>query len=101
MVNVGAIQLWCSLQGRLPDWIKLPSSVAIPFGAAEAAIKASPNRDSIEAAIAALHEAEPGDAHAFAERLKHVQQLVREVDAPQGMQGELQDAFCTQGVSVD
>jgi alpha-glucan,water dikinase len=45
------------MRGKLPDVIKLPASVTVPFGSFEQALSAKANRDvkqRLEAAVAAI-----------------------------------------------
>lgn len=48
-------------QGKLPGWIGLPKSAALPFGSFEAALDASPDKDAVRRKIAAA-DADPSAA---------------------------------------
>ena len=47
------MQLVFDPQGKLPGWIRLPKSAALPFGSFEAALDAAPDGDAARRVIAA------------------------------------------------
>ena len=57
----------CFAQGKLPGWIRLPGSVALPFGSFEAALKAAPDGDAVQRLILAA-DADPSEANLAAVR---------------------------------
>jgi alpha-glucan,water dikinase len=77
------------LRGRLPDWIHLPASVALPFGAFERALQEEGNREmrrEYEALVAAA-EQDP------AEVLARVRELVRGMAPPRELRESLLEAW--------
>ena len=54
-------------QGKLPGWIRLPKSAALPFGSFEAALDASPDGDAARRKIVAA-DADPSAANLAAVR---------------------------------
>ena len=76
------------LRGRLPDWIGLPASVALPFGALEKALGDDANRElrgKVEALIASA-EADPAAV------LPGVRALLLEMAEPAGLRESLAEA---------
>lgn len=60
------------LRGKLPDWINLPPSVTVPFGAFEEALGNKANsglRKQLEAAVAAIPESHAEEALAACREL--------------------------------
>jgi hypothetical protein len=67
------------MRGKLPDTIKLPASVTVPFGAFEEALNQKENRDikkQLEAAVKAIP-----DSHAE-DKLQACRDLVMQVLSP-------------------
>lgn len=83
-------------QGQLPGWVKLPASVAIPFGAFEAALQDETNADvSVDFVKLAGFGGAPQEDMS---NLDAVRNAVRRLRAPQGFREALQDAFTEEGV---
>lgn len=60
------------MRGKLPDWINLPPSVTVPFGAFEEALGSKANaglRKQLEAAVAAIPDSHAEDALAACREL--------------------------------
>jgi alpha-glucan,water dikinase len=77
------------LRGRLPDWIHLPASLALPFGAGEAALADAANRGlrgRYESLVASA-EQDPAGV------LPRVRALLQELAPPSGLQPALQEAW--------
>ena len=81
-------QCFCHVQGRLPAWIKLPCSAALPFGAFEAVLSLPQNS---QAAAAVQHAArEQSTSH---HQLVSVRAAIQELQAPAELQDQVQAAF--------
>src|SRR5262249_40240134 len=77
------------LRGRLPDWIRLPTSLALPFGACEAALADGANRDlrgRLDALLATAEQEPP-------RMLPRGGQLLQELAPPAGLQQALLEAW--------
>ena len=82
-------------QGQLPDWVKLPASVAIPFGAFEAALQDEMNADvSVDFVKLAGFG---GAAQEDLSNLEALRNAVRRLRPPQGFKEKLQGAFAEEG----
>jgi alpha-glucan,water dikinase len=82
------------LRGRLPDWIQLPTSLALPFGSFEKALGQEANaglRRESEALIAAA-EQKPAEA------LARLRGLIQEMALPEELKRSLQDAWQRSGL---
>ncbi|KAK9830544.1 hypothetical protein WJX72_012386 [[Myrmecia] bisecta] len=81
------------LQGKLPAWIHLPPSVAIPFGTFEAVLE-----DGANTAVAEqLRRLTSSDAGSV-DQLSACRAAVRKLHAPQALQAGLEAAFAEQGL---
>jgi alpha-glucan,water dikinase len=82
------------LRGRLPGWVRLPASVALPFGAFERALEDEGNRELRRdyAALVAAVERDP------AEVLPRVRALLLELAAPAGLREALLEAWRRAGL---
>ncbi|CAI5459203.1 unnamed protein product [Closterium sp. Yama58-4] len=77
------------LQGKLPSWIHLPTSVALPFGSFESAL-ADPINQSVAAEIKALSaDLERGDVS----MLPNIRRAVLGLKAPPQLVSDLKDAM--------
>ena len=56
-----------SVQGKLPGWIRLPKSAALPFGSFEAAVEAAPGGDELQRHMS-VADADPSGANLAAVR---------------------------------
>jgi alpha-glucan,water dikinase len=77
------------LRGRLPDWIRLPASLALPFGACEATLADDANRElrgRYEALVASAEQDLAGV-------LPRVRALLQELAPPAGLQRALLEAW--------
>jgi alpha-glucan,water dikinase len=77
------------LRARLPDWIHLPTSLALPFGACEQALADAANRDrchQYDALVAAI-EGNPSEV------LPRVRNLLGELAPPAGLEQALREAW--------
>ncbi|CAL8469831.1 g9373 [Coccomyxa elongata] len=85
------------LRGQLPGWVKLPASVAIPFGAFEAALQDETNADvSVDFVKLAGFGGAPQEDLS---NLDAVRNAVRRLRAPQGFREKLQHAFTEEGIA--
>ncbi|KAL3680910.1 hypothetical protein R1sor_023866 [Riccia sorocarpa] len=73
------------LRGKLPSWIKLPTSVALPFGSFEKVLAESFNQDVAKDIAALTKEIDAGDFH----KLKDVRETVLSLKAPPKLVEEL------------
>jgi alpha-glucan,water dikinase len=83
------------LRGRLPDWIHLPASLALPFGAFEKALEDPANRELRGRYTALLATAEQNPT----EVLPRVRALLQEMAAPAPLQTSLQAAWQRAGLA--
>lgn len=82
-------------KGQLPAWVKLPASVAIPFGAFEAALQDEMNADvSVDFVKLAGFG---GAAQKDLSNLDAVRDAVRRLRPPQGFKEQLRAAFAEEG----
>lgn len=76
------------LRGKLADWIHLPTSLALPFGACEKALSTGPQEPKREHAdLVAAAEKDPAEA------LPKLRALHEQMAPPAGLQEELQQAW--------
>ena len=80
------------LQNKLPDWVHLPASAAIPFGSFEAVLQDSRNA-AVAAEIQQLQEKLQPDGEAHTETLAAVRRAVLHLEAPPQLLPQLQKAF--------
>jgi len=86
------------LRGRLPDWVKLPASVVIPFGGFDAALKQPENAAGarqIQALLAELRGSQDPQAEA---KLAAIRQAVQALKPPQALLSALRVAFKAEGL---
>jgi alpha-glucan,water dikinase len=83
------------LRGRLPEWIRLPASVALPFGAFEKALEDESNRDVRRDCEALIRSAEqnPGEV------LPRVREKLLELAAPPALKDSLLRAWQQAGLA--
>ena len=81
--------------GRLPEWVKLPCSAALPFGAFEAVLGYSPN-SAVASAIQELAEKQTSSI----QELTEVQSQIKLLQAPQDLQQQVKAAFQKSGTVV-
>lgn len=82
------------LRGRLPDWIAVPSSIALPFGVCERTLEQPANRalrQEIDTLVAAAVQTP-------AESLARVRALVQQLTAPPELQAALLNAWQRAGL---
>jgi alpha-glucan, water dikinase len=84
-----------ALAGKLPDWIHLPSSMAIPFGVFERVLSLDINRDEARRYNQLLPKAEQANA----EHLASLRNLVQALHAPPELPEALRAAANTAGLS--
>jgi alpha-glucan, water dikinase len=77
------------LRGRLPDWIGLPASIALPFGVFEKVLTDGGNREVRREYEALLASAEKNPA----EVLARVRETVLKLAAPAGLREKVQEAW--------
>ena len=79
------------LQGRLPDWVKLPSSAAMPFGCFEAVLS-----DPKNAALAEQVQRLEDQKNSVEQELAQLRQSIKsQLQCPTELRQQLQEA-CTQ-----
>jgi alpha-glucan,water dikinase len=83
------------LQGRLPDWIHLPVSVALPFGAFKKALGNEANRKTRERyeELSAQVDEEP-------DRLQILRKTIMEMTAPDDLEVTFREVFEKAGLSL-
>jgi alpha-glucan, water dikinase len=84
-----------ALAGKLPDWIHLPSSMAIPFGVFEKVLSLDMNRDEARRYNQLLPKAEQANA----KHLAALRNLVQALHAPPELPEALRAAANTAGLS--
>jgi len=79
------------MQGKLPVWIKLPASVALPFGTFEEVLKDPVNQESCQAIEALLQkpagQQEGSSVRAAIMKLKPPPQLLEQIQAALDSEG--------------
>ena len=83
-----------ALRGKLPDWIGLPKSIAMPFGAFEEALKDEMNRGVREKCATLLMQTETD----FSRALSEVRAKLMEMKPPSGLQADLQAVWSRAGL---
>jgi alpha-glucan,water dikinase len=73
------------LRGKLPDWIHLPKSVAIPFGAFEKVLSLSVNKESARQYEKLLQQAESGQSEVLSELRKTALSLSAPAELPEDL----------------
>lgn len=82
----------CNLQGRLPPWVKLPCSAALPFGAFEAVLQ-QPENAAAAAAVQQLGD----EQQPLLQQLDQVRTALQDLQANAQLQDELTAAFQQSG----
>jgi alpha-glucan,water dikinase len=85
-----------SLKGRLPDWIKLPPSVALPFGVFERVLELGENREIATRCRELLRQADEGNL----ESLAPLRETVRTLAAPEELKTALTGTMAGAGLAV-
>ncbi len=80
------------MQGRLPAWVKLPCSAALPFGSFEAALQHPQNNPAAAAVHEMTNHADPSDGH-----LADLRSVIQGMQAPAEIQEQLRAAFQESG----
>ena len=89
------------LRGRLPDWVRLPASVAVPYGVAEEVLQGAGNEgaaEAVRAAVAALDSGAAGEAASSA--LASARAALATVALPPALREELAAAMAAAGIPV-
>lgn len=81
------------LRGRLPDWVRLPASVAVPFGVFEQVLSLNQNRAIAEAYHALAKTAAAGES----DTLKRLREQVLALESPPELPAALQAAMTRGG----
>ena len=84
-----------SLRGKLPEWISLPSSIALPFGSFEAAISSSINADIASQLQKSVKDARNGDTKA----LSTCRELIMGMEIPAEVQEDLAQTMKSNGIT--
>ena len=85
------------LRGRLPEWINLPPSCTMPFGAFEEVLKAPENREAATLLAAAVAKVTPSTA---VQKLAECRAAAMRVVVPTEVQEALKMAMAAAGVPV-
>ena len=83
------------LRGKLPDWINLPPSVALPFGVFEEVLGLDPNQNVAKRYQQLVQQAEGGDA----ETLAALREAVLSLAAPKELREALHAAMTIAGLT--
>jgi alpha-glucan, water dikinase len=83
------------LRSRLPDWIRLPASAALPFGVAERVLGLELNRDLAARYADGAREAAQGDSRSLAA----LRETVLALAAPEDLQQALREAMAAAGLA--
>lgn len=84
-----------NLRGKLPEWISLPSSIALPFGAFEAAMSSSINKNTAAALQEAIQNVNNGDIKALAV----CRDLIMKMEIPDEIQTDLEKKLKANGIA--
>ncbi|GBG63702.1 hypothetical protein CBR_g39013 [Chara braunii] len=82
------------LRGKLPSWIKLPNSVALPFGVFEKVLSDKINKDVAKEIEALSKELHAGDLS----KLKEIRKAVLGLKPPQELVTELREKMISSGM---
>ena len=82
------------LRNKLPDWINLPASVALPFGSFDAALES--NKEVADKLKAAVNAVNAGDLTG----LERARELIMDMEVPDIARKELKQAMSTSGIPV-
>lgn len=85
-----------ALRGKLPDWVRLPASVTLPFGCFEQVLEARENRDVRDRLLAAARRVPDGPAKHLAE----CREAVEELKVPREVRKALAAAMADAGIPV-
>ncbi|CAI0405832.1 unnamed protein product [Linum tenue] len=83
------------LRERVPSWIKIPNSVALPFGTFEAVLSENINKD-IASRVIGLHKSVSGGDLT---KLKVIQTAIQQMHAPLSLKNELASKMRTSRMS--
>jgi alpha-glucan,water dikinase len=86
-------QAW--LRGRLPDWIRLPASAALPFGVFEKVLDHEANRDVARRYRQMTQQL----GHGGTDSLPALRQTVMELSSPEELKGALRQAMAAAGLA--
>lgn len=84
--------------GRLPEWVHLPSSVAIPFGIFERVLGENENRDVAGRCEELIGRLGGGDGHGDEETLSRLRSTILELDAPGELAATLKKVMFAAGL---
>ncbi|KAK2659965.1 hypothetical protein Ddye_006498 [Dipteronia dyeriana] len=82
------------LRGRVPSWIKIPMSVAIPFGAFETVISEAVNKDIANKISHSYKLVQSGDLS----KLQAIKEAVLQMSAPSSLTYELKSKMRSSGI---
>lgn len=85
-----------NLRGKLPEWIALPSSIALPFGSFEAALESTINKDTATALQEAIGMVNKGDIKALA----LCRDIIMNMEMPEEITENLKETLKHNGISV-
>lgn len=84
-----------NIQGRLPTWVKLPCSAALPFGAFEAVLQ-QPENAATAAAVQKLVDVQQPSP----DQLEQLRSAVQDLHANAHLQDEVKAAFQQSGLHL-
>ncbi len=86
------------LQGRLPEWIHLPASVALPFGVCERTWEAPDNRTLLDEHRALLGRLSAAPAETLSDLLANLREQTTRLQPPPGLEPALRAAMSASGL---
>lgn len=85
-----------TLQGKVPEWIHLPQSIAIPFGIFEKSLSLEQNSETVERYNVLISEIENNPQ----ETLYSLRETVLKLEPPEGMLAEIEKVMKERGFKV-
>lgn len=86
------------MKGKLPDWILLPASVAIPFGIFEKVLAERENKDVARTCKELTGRLGGGDQHEEEEILDRLRKTILALKAPDGLTNRLKEVMTAAGL---
>ncbi len=88
------------LRGKLPEWISLPTSMAVPFGVFEEVLARQENRDFADKITEFLQMLEKEkNTHKTGERLALIRETILGIKAPSELAGSVYSVMDASGIS--
>jgi alpha-glucan,water dikinase len=97
--NVGgkSVNLTC-LQGKLPSWIRLPNSVALPFGVFEKALGEIANREVADRYNKLINDLDQAKEQTVEKTLAGLRETILQLNAPDGLVSSLRAVMDEKGL---